>query len=53
MTLHIVQIKMRSRELLLTREATKPKRLSAEGNHLEDNHEAQMRSDISACEATY
>ena len=42
MTLHIVQIKMRSREQLLTREATKPKRLGAEENHLEDSHEAQM-----------
>ena len=52
MTLHIVQIKMRSREQLLTREATKPKRLGAEENHLEDSHEAQMRFDISACEAT-
>ena len=51
MTLHIVQIKMRSREQLLTREATKPKRLGAEGNRLEDSHEAQMRFDISACGA--
>ena len=51
MTLHTVQIKMRSREQLLTREAIKPKRLRTKENHLEDSYEAQMRFDISACGA--